>query len=157
MLKPFQQLKALVLLLKFLSALKLNAWTCEAYVKRETFVCAKFDYKYRLHNRIDYHQSTMERHRTLEPTECKYPILYSTGTDNPQLNAFDYSNSLTFFDDIQKRRILESKQPSFGITKLNTFYYGAFAWITNSLVLNSTLKGKDVCWDRFENIIEKDS
>ena len=34
----------------------------------------------------------------------------------------------------------------------------AFAWISNSqLVLNSTLKQKAVCWDRYEYIIEVDS
>ena len=59
-----------------------------------------------------------------------YPFL--NGTDIPYTNAFDYSNSVTFFDDIQTKRLLETKQPPFRITKLNTFHYGAFAWITNS-------------------------
>ena len=45
----------------------------------------------------------------------------------------------------------------FRITKLNTFHYGAFAWIANSqLVLSSTLEEKAVCWDRYEYNIEKD-
>ena len=68
-------------------------------VYRENFVCAKSYYKYRQLNR----------------------------TDNPQLNAFEYSNSFTFFDDIQKQRPLETKQPPFRITKPNTFHYCAFA------------------------------
>ena len=78
-----------------------------------------------------------------DPTECKHAIRHLNGTNNPQLNAFNYSNSFTFFNDIQKQRLLETKQPPFRITKLNTFHYGAFAWISNSqLVLNSTLKEK---------------
>ena len=121
-------------------AKRLRAWTCEAYVKREKFVCAQSDYKYRRHDRTDYHQNTMERPRTLDPTECKHAIRHLNGTNNPQLDAVNYSNSFTFFDDIQKQRLLETKQPPFRITKFNTFHYGAFAWITNSqLVLNSTL------------------
>ena len=96
----------------------------------------------------------MERPRTFDPTECKHAIRHLNGTNYPQLDAF---NSFTFFDDIQKQRLLETKQPPFRITKLNSFHYGAFAWISNSqLVLNSTLKEKAVCWDRYEYIIEKD-
>ena len=77
-------------------------------------------------------------------------------TDNPQLNAFDYSNSFTFFDDIQKLRRFEIKQPPFRITKLNIFHYGAFAWINNSqFVLISTPK-KAVGWDHYEYIIRKE-
>ena len=61
-------------------------------------------------------------------------------------------------DDIQKRRLLETKQPSLRITKLNTIYYGAFARVTNSqLVLNSIPTEQVVCWDRYEYVIEKDS
>ena len=44
----------------------------------------------------------MERSRTLDPAECKHAICHLNGTDNPQLIAFEYSNSFTFFDDIQK-------------------------------------------------------
>ena len=41
----------------------------------------------------------MERPRTLDPTECKHhdAIRHLNGTDNPQLNAFEYSNSFSFF------------------------------------------------------------
>ena len=74
----------------------------------------------------------MERPRTLDPTECKHAIPHLNGTNNPKLYAFIYSNSFTFFDDIQKHRLLENKQPAFRITKLNTFHHGAFAWIANS-------------------------
>ena len=78
--------------------------------------------------------------------------------NNPQLDAFKYANSFIFFNDIQKQRLLETKQPLFHITKLNTFHSGAFAWIANSQkILNSTLKEKAVSWDRYEYIIEKDS
>ena len=48
------------------------AW--EVYVEREKFVCAQSDYKYRCHDRTDYHQNTIERPRTLDPTECKQAI-----------------------------------------------------------------------------------
>ena len=33
------------------------------------------------------------------------------------------------FNDIQKQRLLDIKQPPFRITKLNTFHHSAFAWI----------------------------
>ena len=124
-------------------AKRLKAWTCEAYVKREKFVCTQSDYKYSRHDRTDYHQHTMERPRTFDPTEFKDAIRHLNGTDDPQLNAFDYSNSFTFFDDIQNQRRLETKQPPFRKTKLNTFHFGAFARITNSqIVLNATIKEK---------------
>ena len=32
------------------------------------------DYEYRRHDRTDCHQNTMERPRTLDPTECKHAI-----------------------------------------------------------------------------------
>ena len=104
----------------------------------------------------------MERLCTLDPTECNHVIHHSNGTENTQLIAFDYSNSFTLFDAIQKQRILETKQPPFRITKLNLFQYGAFAWITISqLVLNVTLKLNVACWDRMNiyriYIIEKSS
>ena len=154
----FESTLAIVNVFVRAKAKRLKAWTCEAYVKREKFVCAQSDYKYRRHDRTDYHQNTMERPRTLDPTECKHAIRHLNGTNNPQLDAFKYSNSFTFSGDIQKQRLLETKQPPFRITKLNTFHYGASAWITNSqLVINSTLKEKAVCWDRNEFIIEKDS
>ena len=73
-----------------------KAWTCEAYVKREKFVCAQSDYKYRRHDRTDYHQNTMERHLNLDPTECKHDIRHLNGSNNPHLDAFNYSNSFTF-------------------------------------------------------------
>ena len=83
----------------------------------------------------------MERLRTFDPTECKHAIRHLNITKIPQLDVFNSSNSFTFFNDIQKQRLLETKQPPFRIIKLNTFHYGAFAWIAISqLVLNSTLK-----------------
>ena len=45
-------------------------------------------------DRTDYHQNTMERPRTLGPTECKHAIRLLNGTDSPQPNSFDYSNFL---------------------------------------------------------------
>ena len=58
-------------------------------------------------------------------------------------NALDYSKSFTFFDDNQKQRLLETKQPPFRTTNFNTIYYGAFAWITYSQCgLKSNLKEK---------------
>ena len=50
----------------------------------------------------------MEHPRTLEPTECKHAVRHLKGTDNPQFKAFENSKSFTFFDDIQKQRILET-------------------------------------------------
>ena len=52
----------------------------------------------------------MDHLRTLDPTECKLGIRQLNGTDNPQQNAFDYSSSFTCFDDIQRQRLLETKQ-----------------------------------------------
>ena len=50
----------------------------------------------------------MERPRAFDPTECKHANRHLTGTDNPQLNAFDHSTSFAFFaQDIQKQNLLE--------------------------------------------------
>ena len=78
-----------------------KAWTCDVYVKREKFVCAQSDYKYRRHDRTDYHQNTMKRLRTLDPTERKHAIRHLNQTDNPQLDAYNYINPFTFFNEIQ--------------------------------------------------------
>ena len=154
----FESTRAIVNVFVRAKAKRLKACTCEAYVKREKFVSAQSDYKYRRHDGTENHQNTMDCPRTLDPTECKHAIRHLKGTNNPQLDAFNYTNSLTFFNDIEKQRLLETKQPPFRITKLNTFHCGAFAWIANSqFLLNSILKEKVVCWDRYEYIIEKDS
>ena len=127
-------------------AKRLNA--CEAFVKREKFVCAQSDLKNRRHDRTDYHRITMERTRTLDPTESKHAIRHLIGTENLQLIAFDYRNSFTFFDDIQNNAFVETKETSFPITKLSTFHYGASAWITNSqLVSNATFGEKLFVWN----------
>ena len=63
----------------------------------------------------------MESPRTLDLTESKHTIRHLNGTDNPQLKAFDYSNSFTFFDDIQKQRLLETKQPPLEYLNLTHF------------------------------------
>ena len=55
----------------------------EAYVELEN--CAQSDYKYCRRGRKDYHQNTMERPRTFDPTECKHIIRPPKSTDNPQL------------------------------------------------------------------------
>ena len=68
----------------------------------------------------------MEHPRTLDVAA----IHHLKGTDYSQLYASYYSYSFTFNDNIQKQRLLETKQPLFHITKLNTFHYGAFARIT---------------------------
>ena len=50
-------------------ATRLKAWICDAKTKRERFVCAQSDYKYRRHDRTDYHQNTMEHPIILDPNE----------------------------------------------------------------------------------------
>ena len=65
-------------------------------------VCSQPDYIDRRQDRSDYHQNTMENARTLDPTECKLGIRHLKGTDKAQQFPSDYSNSFTFFDDIQK-------------------------------------------------------
>ena len=83
----------------------------------------------------------MERPRTLDPTECKHAIRHLNGTHNPQLDVFNYSNSFTFFNDIQKQRLLETKQPPFRITKLNTLWcFCLDHQFTISIKLNSERK-----------------
>ena len=120
--------------------------------KRGKFLCAQPEMNYRCNDGTDYHQKSKERPRTLDFTEYERAIRRLNGTDNPQLNAFDYRNSWTFFDDIQRQRLLETRQSPFRITKLNIFQYGAFAWIANfQLVSNSTLRNL-FCWDHIEFI-----
>ena len=123
----FESTRAIANVFVRAKAKPLEAWSCEAHIKRENIVSAQFEYKYRRHVRTDYHQNTIERPRTLDTTECKHAIHHPNGIDNPQLIAFDYSNSSCFFDDIQKQRLFKTKQPPFRITKLKTFHYGAFA------------------------------
>ena len=94
-------------------AKRLEAWTCEAYVKRKNFVFTQTDNNYCRHDATDYHQSTIERPHTLKSTECKHAIRHLNATDNPQPNAFEYSNFFIFFDDIQKQRFFETKKPLF--------------------------------------------
>ena len=76
----------------------------------------------------------MERPRTLDPTESKHANRHLNGTNNHQLDAFKYSNPFTFLNNSQKQCLLETKQILFRITKRNTIHYGAFAWISNSLL-----------------------
>ena len=90
-------------------AKRLKACTCEASVKREKFVFAQSDYQYCRHDRTDCHQNTMDHPRTFDPTECYHAIRHLNGTVNPQIFAFENSNSFTVFDDIQKQRLLETK------------------------------------------------
>ena len=72
---------------------------------------------------------------------------------NLKLNAFDYINSFTFFDDTQKQRLLFVQRTQ----HFSSCFRGAFAWIANyQLVLNATLK-QAVCLDRHEYLIKKDS
>ena len=77
-------------------AKRLTAWICEAYTKRERFVSAQSDYKYRRHDHADYSINTMERPLPLDPTDCKLAIRHLNGTDNRQLSSYNYNNSFTF-------------------------------------------------------------
>ena len=71
--------------------------------------------------KFNFHQNTKESPRILDPTKCKHAMRHLNDNENSQLNAFDFSSSFTFFDDIQKQRLLETEQPHFRIFKLNTF------------------------------------
>ena len=125
--------KAPVLLQMTLSAQNLKSWTCEAYVK---LVCVQSDSYHRLHDRNEYHQNTMDSNleyaSTLVISECKHALRHLNYTGSPQRKAFEYSSSFAFFGDNQKQRRIGIEQPPLRITKLNTFCYGAFVWITNS-------------------------
>ena len=118
-----------------------KTWTCEAYVKRENLVCAQSEYKYCRLDRTDYHQSTMQGPGTLGPTKFKHAIRQLRGTNHPQLNTFDYSSILTFFDDIQK-------QLPFKTTKLNIFHHSAFCRNGKFSICFKLNRKKDVCLDR---------
>ena len=91
----------------------------------------------------------MDRPRTWDVTECNRASRHLIGTYTHHLQAFGYSSSFTFFDDIRKQRLLEAKQIPFEISKLNP--YRTFAWMTDlQFVSDATPKEKDVCWDRIE-------
>ena len=51
-------------------AKRLEAWTCEAYAKREKLLCTQSECKHRRHERTKQHQNTMERSLTFYPAEC---------------------------------------------------------------------------------------
>ena len=100
----------------------------------------------------------MERPLPLDSTECKNAIRHLNGTDNPQLKAYHYNNSFTFFPDVKQQQLLERYQPRFQVTKLNTYHYGTFAYILNGeRVRKQKFGAKDVCNDRYEYFIENDS
>ena len=62
------------------------------------------------------------------------------------------------FSTITIKYLLETNQPLFRITKLNTFQYGVFAWITNSQPVSyATPEVKAVFWEGYEYVTEKDS
>ena len=44
----------------------------------------------------------MKRLRTLDPTERKHAIRHLNQTNNTQLDAYNYINPFTFFNDFQK-------------------------------------------------------
>ena len=92
----FESTRAFVNIFVRAKVKRLKVCTCEAFLKREKFVSAQSDFKNRRHDRTDYHQNTMERPRTLDPTECIHAIRHLNGTNNPQLDAFNYRNSLPF-------------------------------------------------------------
>ena len=141
-------------------AKRLKAWTCEAYIKKERYVCSQTNIKYRRQDRTDYHMNTMERPFTLDPTECKLAIRNLNGTQNKQLNTFTHNTSFTYFNDYHKQHTLETtgKQPPFRIKELNTYHYGTFTYITNSQLIPDYSRGlASVCWDKYEYKIEKDS
>ena len=101
-------------------ATRLKAWICDAKTKRERFVCAQSDYKYRRHDRTDYHQNTMEHPIILDPNECKRTIRHLNGTGDPELDSYSYNSSFTFFRDIKIQQLLERHQPPFQIKKNST-------------------------------------
>ena len=99
----------------------------------------------------------MERTLPMDPTECKLDS-HLNGTDNAHLNSCNYNNSFTIFDDFKKQQLLERYQPRFQITRLNSYNYGIFAYVQNSdLVLNLKYGATNVCRNKHEYIIEKDS
>ena len=113
-------------------ATRLKAWICTAKTKRERFVCAQSDNKYRRHDRHDYHQNTMEHPIILDYDECRRTIRNLNGTGNPEFDSYSYNDFLTFFKDIIKKQLLEQYQPRFQVQKLNTPTYGTFVYIPNS-------------------------
>ena len=134
-----------------------KAWTCEAYTKRKRFVCAQSDFRDRRHDPADYHIMTMERPLPFDPNECELAIRQLRGPESTQPNSYNYNNSFTFCDDIKKRQ-LERYHPRFQITRLNNYHYGTFACVHNfDPVLNMKYGVTNVCKDKHEYILEKDS
>ena len=137
-------------------ATRLKAWICNARTKRERFVCAQSDYKYRRHDRTDYHQNTMEHPIILDPAECKRTIRNLNGTGDPELDTYSFNDSFTFFRDIKKQQLLEQYQPPFQIKKLNTPAEGTFVYIVNSHKILKNQNGiKDVCLDKMNTLLKK--
>ena len=120
---------------------RLEAWTSK-HMLHEKLVCAKFDYMYRRDARTHYHQYTMERPflEILQNVNMLF-VISRVLTNLKSLFSITIVRS-TFFDDTQKQRLVETKQPSFRVTNFNSYQYGYFfAWITYAqLVLISTLK-----------------
>ena len=58
-LSSLERTRAIATVFVLAEAKRLRAWTCEAYVQQEKFVCAQSDSKYPRHNRTDYYQNTV--------------------------------------------------------------------------------------------------
>ena len=69
-------------------------------------------------------ETSMERPRTKDPTECKHDFRHLDGRDIPRLNAFGYSRSFTILQDIQKERPLETNKPLFRVAEPNIYHCG---------------------------------
>ena len=59
---------------------------------------------------------------------------------------------------LKKQQLVERYQPLFQITRRNTYHHSTFAYVHNSdLVSNMKYGATNVCKDKHEYIIEKDS
>ena len=70
----------------------------------------------------------IERPITLYPNECKNRIRFLNGTDNIELNHFNYNNSFSFFEDPSLEKRLETVQTHFKTDYFNREIYGSFTY-----------------------------
>ena len=74
-------------------------------------VCVQSNSYYRLHDRNEHHQNTMDSAldyaSTLDNSECNHTLRHFSFSGSPKINAFEYNSSFAFFGDNQKQQLFE--------------------------------------------------
>ena len=82
----------------------------------------------------------METQRTRAPTEREHAFRPFKSMDILQLNVRNYSSAFVFFENIQKQRVLDRKQPSQSFSTQRLPLYNLRLDCKLQVVFNATLE-----------------